>query len=57
MIEVRNMRKAFGDIRVLNGADICLEKGFVYTLKGGNGSGKTLVNVISGFLKQDEGKH
>jgi branched-chain amino acid transport system ATP-binding protein len=56
MIELRNLRKGFGDVRVLNGVSFCLEKGFVYTLKGGNGSGKTtLINIISGFLKPDEG--
>jgi len=56
MLELRNIHKSFGDVRVLNGIDLRLEKGFVYTLKGGNGSGKTtLINIISGFLKPDEG--
>jgi ABC-type branched-subunit amino acid transport system ATPase component len=56
MLELRNICKAFGDVRVLDGVNLCLEKGFVYTLKGGNGSGKTtLINIISGFLKPDEG--
>jgi ABC-type branched-subunit amino acid transport system ATPase component len=33
-----------------------LEEGFVYTLKGGNGSGKmTLINIISGFLAPTQG--
>ena len=56
MIELRNIHKSFGDVRVLNGVHFRLEKGMAYTLKGGNGSGKTtLINIISGFLKPDEG--
>jgi branched-chain amino acid transport system ATP-binding protein len=56
MLELKNICKSFGDVRVLNGVSLCLEKGFAYTLKGGNGSGKTtLINIISGFLKPDEG--
>jgi branched-chain amino acid transport system ATP-binding protein len=56
MLELRNIRKSFGDVHVLNGVHLRLEKGLVYTLRGGNGSGKTtLVNIISGFLKPDEG--
>jgi len=43
-------------VRVLNGTNLRLEKGFIYTLKGGNDSPKiTLINIISGFLKTDEG--
>jgi branched-chain amino acid transport system ATP-binding protein len=56
MLELRNVCKSFGDVRVLDGVNLCLEKGFIYTLKGGNGSGKTtLINIISGFLKPDGG--
>jgi len=56
MLELKNIRKSFGDVRVLNGASLRLEKGLIYTLKGGNGSGKTtLINIISGFLKPDAG--
>ena len=56
MLVLNNIHKSFGDDRVLNGVNLRLEKGFVYTLEGGNGSGKTtLVNIISGFLKPDEG--
>jgi branched-chain amino acid transport system ATP-binding protein len=56
MLELRNIRKSFGDVQVLNGVNLRLEKGFIYTLKGGNGSGKTtLINIISGFLKPDNG--
>ncbi|MDR2581155.1 MAG: ATP-binding cassette domain-containing protein [Fibromonadaceae bacterium] len=56
MLELKNIHKSFGDVRVLNGASLRLEKGTISTLKGGNGSGKTtLINIISGFLKPDEG--
>ena len=56
MLELKNIHKSFGDVRVLNGTSLSLEQGFIYTLKGGNGSGKTtLINIISGFLKPDEG--
>jgi branched-chain amino acid transport system ATP-binding protein len=57
VLELKNIHKSFGDVRVLNGTNLRLEKGFIYTLKGGNGSGKTtLINIISGFLKPDEGE-
>jgi len=36
MVELRNICKAFGDVRVLDGVNLCLEKGFVYTLKEEN---------------------
>jgi ABC-type sugar transport system ATPase subunit len=56
MLEMSNIHKYFGDVRVLNGVNLRLEKGFVYTLKGGNGSGKaTLINIISGFLAPTKG--
>ena len=57
MLKLSNIHKSFGDVHVLNGLNLHLVAGFVYTLKGGNGSGKTtLINIISGFLKPDEGE-
>ena len=48
MLEIKNIHKSFGDVRVLNGVNLCLEKGFVCTFKGGNSTGKTtLVSIIS----------
>ncbi len=56
MLELRNIHKSFGDVRVLDGVGFCLGEGFVYTLKGGNGAGKmTLINIISSFIKPDDG--
>ena len=42
MLELNNIHEFFGDVQVLNGVNLRLEKGFVYTLKDGNGSGKQL---------------
>jgi len=32
MVELRNVCKAFGDVRVLDGVNLCLERGFVFNL-------------------------
>jgi len=56
MLVLSEISKYFGDVRVLNGINLHLEKGRVYTLKGENGSGKTtLFNIISGFLNPTSG--
>jgi len=56
MLILKDIHKSFGDVRVLNGVNLQLEKGTVCTLKGGNGSGKsTLINIISGFLAPTKG--
>jgi len=56
MLILKDVYKSFGDVRVLNGVNLRLEKGLVCTLKGGNGSGKsTLINIISGFLAPTRG--
>jgi len=56
MLKITNLHKSFGSVEVLKGIDLQLEKGKVYSLTGGNGSGKTtLFNVITGFLKPDNG--
>ncbi|NCS89719.1 MAG: ABC transporter ATP-binding protein [Ignavibacteria bacterium CG_4_9_14_3_um_filter_36_18] len=42
---------------ILNDIDLLVPKGKVTALIGGNGAGKTtLFNIISGFIKADEGK-
>ena len=56
MLEVKNIHKSFGDVKVLNGVTLNLTKGSINTLVGGNGSGKTtLINILSGFIKHDMG--
>lgn len=56
MLELKNICKSFGENHVLNGVSLSFEKGKIYTLVGGNGTGKsTLFNLITGFLKADKG--
>jgi len=41
LVEVRGLRAAYGDVRVLHGLDFAIEEGGVTTLLGANGAGKT----------------
>ncbi len=51
-----NIVKAFGENHVLNGVSLSFDKGKIYTIVGGNGTGKTtLYNLITGFLRADNG--
>ncbi len=57
MIELKSIYKSFGKQQVLNGLNLLLEPGKIYSLVGGNGAGKTtLFNVITGFMKLDKGE-
>ncbi len=56
LLEVRDVRKSFGNLRALDGVTLGVEEKKVTILIGPNGSGKTtLINVISGFYKPDSG--
>ena len=39
LVEVRDLRAAYGDVRVLHGLDFAIEEGGVTTLLGANGAG------------------
>ncbi|MFJ8247527.1 sugar ABC transporter ATP-binding protein [Peribacillus asahii] len=55
-IEMRDIYKAFGQNKVLEGVDFDLEPGEVHALMGENGAGKsTLMNILTGLHKQDKG--
>jgi branched-chain amino acid transport system ATP-binding protein len=56
VLKVHDIHKSFGEKYVLKGISFELEKGKIYTLTGGNGTGKTtLFNIITGFIKPDKG--
>ena len=55
-IEVRGLRKSFGDLEVLRGVDLTVERGSIVALLGSNGAGKTtLVRILSTLLRADAG--
>ncbi|MFL6158879.1 MAG: ABC transporter ATP-binding protein [Marmoricola sp.] len=56
ILEVIDLKAAYGRIEVLRGIDLRVPKGAVVALLGPNGAGKsTLLKVISGQMKQTSG--
>ena len=56
LLEVNNLRKAFGGTEVLRGVSFQLEQGQVLALIGASGSGKTtLLRCLTGLEKADSG--
>lgn len=56
MLEVRDLRAAYGRIEVLRGVNLTVPKGAVVALLGPNGGGKsTLVKIISGQKRPTSG--
>jgi ABC-2 type transport system ATP-binding protein len=55
-IAASGLRKAFGDKTVLDGIDLDVPAGTVFSLLGPNGAGKTTtVNVLTTLMKADDG--
>ncbi|MBR1485960.1 MAG: amino acid ABC transporter ATP-binding protein, partial [Synergistaceae bacterium] len=56
MIEIRGLKKSFGDNIILNGIDLDIKKGEVVTMIGPSGAGKTtLLRAINWLEAPDEG--
>lgn len=56
VISIKDLKKSFGALSVLNGIDIDLKKGENVAVLGRSGSGKSvLIKIISGLLKPDSG--
>ena len=56
LLDVRDLRVAYGKIEAVKGVSLCVEPGQVVTLIGGNGAGKTTtLRTISGLLRPVEG--
>jgi len=57
ILQVSDIKKAYGGIRALDGCTMTFEEGAINGLIGPNGSGKTtLFNVISGYETADAGQ-
>jgi ABC-type branched-subunit amino acid transport system ATPase component len=56
LLEVSGLRKQFGGVVALAGADLAIRRGTLTALIGPNGAGKsTLFNVVTGVEKPDDG--
>ncbi|MDD3168756.1 MAG: ATP-binding cassette domain-containing protein, partial [Eubacteriales bacterium] len=56
-LELKDIKKNFGEKQVLKGAGFTFEQGKIYGLLGRNGAGKTtLFNCLSGELQADGGE-
>ncbi|WMJ84884.1 amino acid ABC transporter ATP-binding protein [Oscillospiraceae bacterium LTW-04] len=56
IIEVRNLKKSFGDVRVLDGVSFSVEKGEAIAVIGPSGSGKsTMLRCLIGLERADGG--
>jgi len=56
-VEIRGVRKAFGDHSVLNGVSLTVEPGEIFVIMGPSGSGKSvLLRHIIGLEEPDEGE-
>lgn len=52
VLEVKNLRKRFGETEVLKGIDLTLQKGEVLTIIGSSGGGKTTLLRCLNFLEK-----
>ena len=52
MIEVKNLEKSFGTLKVLNGVSFELDRGQVLTIVGPSGSGKSTMLRCVNFLEE-----
>lgn len=56
MIEIKGIRKSFGNLEVLKGIDLHIDKGEIVSIVGPSGAGKTTLLQIMGTLdKADSG--
>ncbi|QNO15456.1 ATP-binding cassette domain-containing protein [Alkalicella caledoniensis] len=57
MIEVKNLTKLYGDIKVVDNVSLKVPKNKITSFIGPNGAGKsTLLSMVSRLLKKDEGE-
>ena len=56
LLEIKNLVKAYGGRRVVDGVDLAIKHGEIVGLLGPNGAGKTTTfNMVTGLIKADHG--
>ena len=56
MISIKNIQKSFGNVRVLKGIDLEINKGEIVSIVGPSGAGKTtLLQIIGTLSRRDSG--
>ena len=57
VMEIKNVRKSYGNKEILHGVNLSVEEGSIHGLVGRNGCGKTtLMKCMTGIYKQEEGE-
>jgi ABC-2 type transport system ATP-binding protein len=57
VIEIKGLRKSYGDVEAIRGIDLSVERGEVFALLGPNGAGKTTATeILEGFRPRDAGE-
>lgn len=57
MIEIKNLHKKFGQLTVLDGLGLTIQKGGIFAILGPNGSGKTtLIKCLLGMVIPNKGE-
>jgi len=57
VIQVRGLRKSYGDVEAVRGIDLTVERGEVFALLGPNGAGKTTtVEILEGYRQRTGGE-
>ncbi|WP_291117369.1 ABC transporter ATP-binding protein [Flavobacterium sp. UBA6135] len=54
MIQIKNIHKSFGQLHVLKGVDLTIQKGEIVSIVGSSGAGKTTLLQILGTLEKPD---
>jgi ABC-2 type transport system ATP-binding protein len=55
-VEISSVKKAYGNIKAVDGVSFSVNEGEIFALLGPNGAGKTtLIEIMEGLRKRDEG--